>query len=54
MTFRGVFSGMIRKNKALNQWRQLPAGSHFKIPGGRVFVKGEVIRKRIKCFELPI
>ncbi len=32
---------------------QLITGQQFKIPGGRVFVKGEVIRKRIKCFELP-
>ena len=32
---------------------QLAEGQHFKIPGGRTFVKGQKLRKRIKCFEWP-
>ena len=32
---------------------QLANGQHFRIPGGRVFVRGEKVRKRFKCFELP-
>jgi SprT protein len=31
---------------------QLPAGAVFKIKGERVFIKGEKIRKRIKCQEV--
>lgn len=32
---------------------QIKSGGHFKIPGGRLFVKGELVRKRFKCYELP-
>lgn len=32
----------------------LPAGTKFLIKGGRVFEKGEKLRKRIKCYELPL
>ena len=42
-----------KKKPGVKPVEELATGSHFKIPGGRVFVKGEVIRKRIKCFELP-
>jgi predicted SprT family Zn-dependent metalloprotease len=31
---------------------ELPAGTLFRIRGGRVFKKGEKIRKRFKCLEL--
>ncbi|CAN5446848.1 SprT-like domain-containing protein [soil metagenome] len=41
------------KKPGMKMVEQLTTGQHFKIAGGRVFVKGEVIRKRIKCFELP-
>jgi hypothetical protein len=32
---------------------EIPAGSKFLIRGGRVFEKGEKLRKRFKCYELP-
>jgi SprT protein len=32
----------------------LPEGTQFVIKGGRVFEKGEKLRKRIKCYELPL
>ncbi len=32
---------------------QLKEGQRFRITGGRIFVRGEQLRKRIKCFELP-
>jgi SprT protein len=41
------------KRPGIKLVEQLLTGQQFRIPGGRVFVKGEVIRKRIKCFELP-
>jgi hypothetical protein len=41
------------KRPGIKLVEQLVTGQQFRIPGGRVFVKGEVIRKRIKCFELP-
>jgi SprT protein len=31
---------------------QLPAGTIFKIKGGRIFKKGEQVRKRFKCVEV--
>jgi SprT protein len=31
----------------------LPEGTKFLIKGGRIFEKGEKLRKRIKCYELP-
>ena len=31
---------------------EIPIGSHFSLPNGKVFVKGEKIRKRYKCKEL--
>ncbi len=33
---------------------ELPVGTKFLIRGGRVFEKGEKLRKRIKCYELPL
>ena len=41
------------KRPGIKLVEQLVTGQQFRIPGGRVFVKGDVIRKRIKCFELP-
>lgn len=41
------------KKEGIKLVEQLSAGQHFRIPGGRVFVKGEMVRKRIKCFEVP-
>lgn len=32
----------------------IPEGTKFLIKGGRVFEKGEKLRKRIKCYELPL
>lgn len=32
---------------------EIREGSRFLIKGGRLFVRGEKLRKRIKCFELP-
>jgi hypothetical protein len=32
---------------------EVPAGSCFTIPGGRVFRKGPVVRKRFQCTEIP-
>jgi len=32
---------------------ELPDGALFMIPGGRIFRKGQVIRKRHKCAEVP-
>ena len=32
---------------------ELAAGQRFVLPNGRVFIRGEQLRKRIKCFELP-
>ena len=32
---------------------ELPVNSTFILKGGRTFIKGEKIRKRYKCFELP-
>ena len=41
------------KKNGVKLVEQLTKGQHFRIPGGRVFVRGEIVRKRIKCFELP-
>lgn len=32
---------------------ELPVGALFMIPGGRIFRKGQVLRKRHKCSEVP-
>ena len=32
---------------------ELPVGAKFMLRNGRTFVRGEVVRKRIKCVELP-
>ena len=42
-----------KKKPGVKPVEQIVTGRHFKIPGGRVFVRGDVVRKRIKCFELP-
>ena len=41
------------KRPGIKMVENLATGQQFRIPGGRIFVRGEVIRKRIKCFELP-
>lgn len=41
------------KRPGIKPVEQIVAGGYFKIPGGRLFVRGELVRKRIKCFELP-
>ena len=41
------------KRPGMKMVEQLSTGQHFRIAGGRVFVRGEIVRKRIKCFELP-
>ena len=41
------------KKNGVKLVEQLTKGQHFRIPGGREFVRGEIVRKRIKCFELP-
>jgi predicted SprT family Zn-dependent metalloprotease len=41
------------KRPGVKPVEQVKSGSRFIIPGGRMFVRGELLRKRIKCFELP-
>ena len=41
------------KRPGIKMVEELTTGQQFRIPGGRTFVRGEIIRKRIKCFELP-
>lgn len=41
------------KRNGVKLVEQLSKGQHFRIPGGRVFVRGDIVRKRIKCYELP-
>jgi hypothetical protein len=31
---------------------EIPRGSHFYLPNGKVFIKGEKLRKRYKCKEV--
>lgn len=31
---------------------ELPEGSLFKIPGGKIYIKGKKVRKRFKCVEV--
>ena len=31
---------------------EIPIGSHFSLPNGQVFIKGEKLRKRYKCKDL--
>ncbi len=40
------------KKEGVHLIEQLPEGSLFKINGGRIFKKGERIRKRFKCVEV--
>lgn len=40
------------KNEGTHLVEQIPEGSLFVIKGGRVFKKGEKIRKRYKCVEV--
>jgi SprT protein len=42
-----------RRRPGVKLVEELQEGQHFRIPGGRSFVRGEKLRKRIKCFELP-
>ena len=32
---------------------EVPEGALFRIPGGRIFRRGEIIRKRYKCAQIP-
>jgi SprT protein len=41
-----------KKKEGIHLVEQLPQGSLFSIKGGRVFKKGEKIRKRFKCIEV--
>ncbi len=40
------------KKEGVHLVEQLPEGSLFKISGGRIFKKGEKVRKRYKCMEV--
>ncbi len=40
------------KKEGVHLVEQLPPGSLFKINGGRIFRKGEQVRKRYKCVEV--
>lgn len=40
------------KKEGVHLVEQLPEGSLFKINGGRIFKKGEKVRKRFKCVEV--
>jgi hypothetical protein len=40
------------KKDGIHLVEQLPEGSLFSIKGGRIFKKGEKIRKRFKCVEI--
>jgi SprT protein len=40
------------KAEGVHLLEQLPEGSLFEIKGGRIFKKGEKIRKRYKCIEV--
>lgn len=40
------------KKDGIHLVEQLPEGSLFEIKGGRIFKKGEKIRKRYKCIEV--
>jgi SprT protein len=42
-----------RRRAGVKLVEDLNEGQHFRIPGGRSFVRGQKLRKRIKCFELP-
>jgi SprT protein len=42
-----------RKRNGVKLVEQLEQGKKFRIANGRVFVRGEKLRKRIKCYELP-
>jgi SprT protein len=42
-----------RKRNGVKLVEQLEEGKKFRISNGRVFVRGEKLRKRIKCYELP-
>jgi SprT protein len=41
-----------KKEEGIHLVEQLPEGSLFRIKGGRLFKKGEKIRKRYKCMEV--
>jgi len=40
------------KKEGMHLVEQLPDGALFSIPGGRIFQKGEKVRKRYKCTEM--
>jgi predicted SprT family Zn-dependent metalloprotease len=42
-----------RKRNGVKLVEQLEEGKRFRISNGREFVRGEKLRKRIKCYELP-
>ena len=47
-----VLNGYDKKKEGICLVEQLPEGSLFAIPGGRIFQKGAKIRKRFKCTEV--
>lgn len=47
-----VLHGYDQKKESIRLVEQLPEGSRFVIPGGRIFEKGMRVRKRFKCTEL--
>lgn len=47
-----VLHGYDEKRKGIHLVEQLPEGTLFAIKGGRIFKRGEKIRKRYKCIEV--
>lgn len=47
-----VLHGYDQKKESIRLVEQLPEGSWFVIPGGRIFQKGMRVRKRFKCTEV--
>jgi len=43
----------LKKNELVVPVEEVPDGAKFIIKGGRHFERGEKLRKRIKCYELP-
>jgi SprT protein len=47
-----VLHGYDEKKEGIHLVEQLPEGALFSIKGGRIFKKGEKMRKRYKCMEV--
>ena len=41
------------RHPAITTVEKMEVGSTFALPDGRRFVRGELVRKRIKCYEVP-